>query len=110
VDFKNSKCRWNEQKTQESASQLVLYGQSAKSLAQNLNLPTQLHFVVVTKGKKPAVQILDVPADPAHLAAVRNELAQVWEVIQIGNFYPTPSFATCCTCPFKNRCPVFMRD
>lgn len=106
TDFKTAKCRWNEKKLADGASQLVLYGQMAKGWSGSLVLPVKLHFVVLTKGKKPKVQVLDVTSDPAQVSAVRDEVAVTWTAIKSGNFHPSPTPANCCVCPFVSRCGV----
>ena len=43
-----------------------------------------------------------------YTAEVKDALVAVWQAIPGGNFYPSPSPQTCCTCQFKSRCPVFV--
>lgn len=107
VDFKTSRSRWTEQKALESGDQLVLYGQTVARMGRSLGLPVRLHFAVLTKAKKPVVQLLAVPTDAARAAALTESVGQVWQAIKTGNFYPNPSPQNCVTCPFRSRCPVF---
>jgi CRISPR/Cas system-associated exonuclease Cas4 (RecB family) len=107
IDFKTSRSRWTEQKAAESGDQLVLYGQTVARMSRSMGLPVKLHFAVLTKHKKPQVQILPVAADEQRVEVMRDGIAQVWAAIQAGNFYPSPSPMSCATCPFKSRCPVF---
>jgi hypothetical protein len=107
IDFKTSRSRWNDQKAQESGDQLVLYGQTVSRMSRSLGLPVKLHFAVLTKHKKPQVQILPVAANADRITTMRQGVAQVWAAIQSGNFYPSPSPMSCSTCPFKSKCPVF---
>ena len=58
IDFKTSRSRWSEEKARESGEQLLLYAQIVNGMSQRLNLPVKLHFAVLTKAKKPAVQLL----------------------------------------------------
>lgn len=110
VDFKTSRSRWTEAKAVEAGEQLILYGVTVARMSRSLGLPVRLHFAVLTKAKKPVVQLLAVPAEPARLAAVRESVGQVWQAICVGNFYPNPSPQNCTTCPFRRQCPVFKRS
>ena len=67
----------------------------------------KLHFAIVTKAKKPAVQLLPVATDVSRVAGIVESVGQVWQAIQTGNFYPNPSPQNCVTCPYRSRCPVF---
>lgn len=107
IDFKTSRSRWNEEKAREAGDQLVLYGTTVKSISASLSLPVNLQFGVITKAKNPTVQILTVPTDSNRVELLTQSSLQVWEAIQSGNFYPSPSPQNCTTCPFKSRCPVF---
>lgn len=107
VDLKTSRSKWTPEKAIESGDQLLLYGQTVASMSRHLGLPVRLHFAVITKAKKPVVQVLEVPADQQKLAAVKQGVAQVWEAITAGNFYPSPNPMNCTSCPFRSRCPVF---
>jgi len=107
IDWKTSRSRWNEQKAQENGEQLVLYGATVGAMSVSLNLPVKLHFAIVTKAKKPQVQLIPVPGDSGRLEQLKENIGQVWQAIQSGNFYPSPSPQHCTTCPFRSRCPVF---
>lgn len=107
IDFKTSRSRWSEDKATESAEQLTLYGTTVARMSNDLSLPVSLHFAVLTKAKNPIVQMIDVAADDARVHQMKQNVAGVWQAITAGNFYPSPSPQTCCTCPFKSRCPVF---
>lgn len=106
IDFKTSRSRWTEQKAAESGEQLVLYGQTVLGISSSLGLPVKLHFAVLTKHKTPLVQLLPIITDDQRVAALRDGIAQVWEAIQAGSFYPSPSPQNCTTCPFRSRCPA----
>jgi hypothetical protein len=107
VDFKTSRSRWNQQKAQEWADQLVLYGVTIDQMGQSLRLPVKLHFGIITKAKTPVVQVLDMPTDPARVGAMKESVAAVWDAIKVGDFYPSPSPINCSTCPYRSRCPAF---
>ena len=107
VDWKSARTKWNPDRVAENAAQLLLYRQTMGAMARGMNLPVQLHIVVVTKQKTPQIQIFDVPGDTGRAAAVRDGVAQVWAAMQAGNYYENPAPATCAMCAFKSRCPVF---
>jgi putative RecB family exonuclease len=107
VDFKTSRSRWNDEKAKESADQLVLYAATLEKMSKSMDLPVKLHFAVLTKHKTPLVQLLPVATDMDRVDVLREGIGQVWQAIQSGNFYPSPSPMNCSTCPFKSKCPVF---
>ena len=107
IDFKTSKSRWTDQRAQENAEQLLIYGTTMKSMSQGLGRPTKLHFAIITKAKMPVVQLLPVPMDQDRVAGLTESIRQVWQAIQAGNFYPSPSPQNCSGCQFKSRCPIF---
>ena len=107
VDFKTSRSRWTDEKAQESADQLLLYGATVGTMSESLALPVKLHFAIITKAKKPVVQLLPVATNPDRVAAMKKNVAAVWEAIQAGYFYPNPSPMNCTGCPYRSRCPVF---
>ncbi len=107
VDFKTSRSRWTDQKARESGDQLLLYAATVGEMSESLGLPVRLHFAVLTKAKKPAVQLLQVPIDDRRIDTLTESVAGVWQAIQSENFYPSPSPQNCTTCPFRSRCPVF---
>lgn len=107
IDFKTSRTKWTEKKAAEAADQLVLYAATVEKMSRSLGLPVKLHFAVLTKHKTPQVQLLPVAANMERVAVLREGVAQIWQAIQSGNFYPSPSPMNCATCPFRSRCPVF---
>ena len=107
IDFKTSRSRWTDEKAQESADQLVLYGATVGTMSESLGLPVKLHFAIITKAKKPVVQLLAVVTNPERVAAMKENVAAVWKAIKVGNFYPSPSPMNCTGCPYRSRCSVF---
>lgn len=105
LDFKTSRSRWNAEQLARNADQLRLYQALANPLADQM--PIQLHFAVLTKAKRPVVEILDVPPNDAGVGGIIEAIRPVWEAITVGNFYPVPSPQNCTTCPFKSRCPAW---
>ncbi|MGB0766265.1 MAG: RecB family exonuclease [Phycisphaeraceae bacterium] len=105
LDWKTSRSRWPATKVQESADQLVIYGQLAGELAHDV--PVQLSFGVVSKAAKPAVQKLDVPTESSERAgAVISQLLPIYQGMKSGIDYPNPS-PMCSGCSYKHRCPAF---
>lgn len=107
VDFKTSRSRWTDEKAQESSDQLLLCGATVARMSMHLGVPVHLHFAIITKAKTPVVQLLPVLSNPERVAGVKDSVRQVWEAIQSGVDYPSPSPLACATCAFKSRCPIF---
>jgi CRISPR/Cas system-associated exonuclease Cas4 (RecB family) len=107
IDFKTSRSKWTEQKAQESAGQLLLYGTTVQKMSQHLDVAVKLHFAVLTKGKKPVVQLIPIETDEQRIAELIDSVSQIWQAIQAGSFYPNPSPQNCSTCPFHSRSPAF---
>ncbi|MGD0140161.1 MAG: PD-(D/E)XK nuclease family protein [Tepidisphaeraceae bacterium] len=110
VDFKTSRSRWTQQKAEESAEQLLLYHAAVSGMSEHLGVPVNLHFAIITKAKKPVIQLIPVAADEDRIAGLKESVSQIWQAIQAGNFYPSPSPQNCATCPYRSRCPVFARQ
>lgn len=107
IDFKTSRSKWTEQKAQESGEQLLLYRLAVSRMSQHLGLPVRLHFAIITKAKTPVVQLIPVPTDDSRITGLKDSVSQIWQAIQTGNFYPSPSPQNCATCPYHSRCPAF---
>ena len=106
ADWKTSRSRWSPDKASQSSDQLLLYARSAQALAEDLSCELALQFVVVTKAKRPAVQVLDIPIDSQRLAGVPETVRPIWQAVRNGNFYPVASPMNCTTCPFRAECPA----
>ena len=78
VDFKTSRSRWNEQKAEESGEQLLLYGATVAGMSRHLGAAVKLHFAIITKAKKPVVQLIPVPSSPERVDALKESVATVW--------------------------------
>jgi RecB family exonuclease len=104
-DFKTARSRWNDAKVQEYAPQLLLYGELATPLAEELGaVPIRLEFVVLTKTKQPTVEIHPVPIDPFLLGRTQRTAGHIWQAMQAGHVYPNPSALYCAGCPFQQAC------
>jgi putative RecB family exonuclease len=106
VDYKTSRSRWDESKAYESAGQLLLYAHLLQPLADTLELPITLEFVVIGKQKTPVIQTLTLPADPARIHHTLDEMARLWQAILAGVDHAIPHPMNCSTCPFKYLCPA----
>jgi putative RecB family exonuclease len=101
IDFKTSRSRWGPAKVAEAAPQLLLYGELARPLAEGRSV--LLAFAVLTKTKRPSFTLHPVPVHPGQVEQTKAAVAQTWQAIQAGDFYPRPSFMNCPTCPFRDR-------
>lgn len=107
MDLKTSRSRWSEGKVNESSEQLLLYQLLATELAPDQ--PLSLHFGVISKARKPAVQMLDVPGDTtARSRDVVDLMLPVWNGIKAGIDFASPS-PMCSGCAYKSKCPAFSR-
>lgn len=105
VDFKTARSRWNDAKIQEHAPQMLLYSELLQPLAREYgDRPIQLEWVVLTKTKTVSVDAHVLAPDPRQLARTKAVVRRVWESIQAGHFYPSPSAMNCSTCPFAKAC------
>jgi len=102
TDLKTSRSRWSQQQVQDSADQLLLYSELARELVPGK--PLKLRFVVVTKGKNPTVDHHFVSVDPQRIARIKKVAQRVWQAVQSGHFYPSPSAMNCSSCGFREAC------
>ena len=102
TDFKTAKSRWSFQQAEDSATQLLLYGELARPLGDGK--PIQLQFGVLTKTKEPSVDVHPVEADASRVDRMRRIVERVWKAIEAENFYPAPSLMNCPTCPYRAPC------
>lgn len=104
-DFKTARCAWNAEQAEESAEQLLLYGDLVRRLVPGKAL--KLRFAVITKTKEPKVQVLDAEFDAERLDRTKAVFKAVWSAIQAGNFYPSPSPMTCSGCGYRSQCTAW---
>src|SRR5262249_21407601 len=102
TDFKTARAQWTEAQVQESASQLLLYSELAKPLADGK--PLRLAFAVLPKTKQPELAIHPVALDVHQLKRTKKIVERIWLAIQAGHFYPAPSALNCATCPYRRPC------
>ena len=62
---------------------------SVRQASDFIGRPTKLHFAIITKAKKPIVQLLPVETDANRVAGVTDSIRQVWQAMQSGNCMPS---------------------
>jgi CRISPR/Cas system-associated exonuclease Cas4 (RecB family) len=104
TDFKTTRSMWSRDTAQEHAEQLHLYAEAGKPIAEDLGLRVKLRFVILTKAKFPKVEALEIKIDPERVKRSRLIVRHVFQAMQSGLVFPSPSAMNCSGCPFKNRC------
>jgi hypothetical protein len=79
ADLKAARSRWSQGQVEDSAEQLLLYGELAKELAPDR--PTRLEFAVVTKTKEPAITVHSVLVDAQRIERTKEVVRRVWQAI-----------------------------
>lgn len=103
-DVKTCRSRWNETTARENLPQLVLYANGILPLVKELGAKRIVpRFVVVTKAKKPVVQVIEPKATQDDVSRLKDQVAVTWSAIQAGIFVRRESWA-CMQCPFQKRC------
>ena len=102
TDLKTARSKWSQSQVEESAGQLLLYHELAKSLAPRKRL--RLQFAVISKTKTPTVDLYEVPVDAKQIDRTKRIVERVWQAIEAESFYPAPSPMQCPTCPFRKPC------
>jgi len=104
TDLKTSKCRWSENKTQESLTQLVIYSFAVAGMARELGLRRIIpRFVILTKGKKPAIQVVEPRATQDDVIRLKEFVSETHDAICKQVFVRRESWA-CGQCPYAKRC------
>jgi putative RecB family exonuclease len=104
-DFKTARSAWSLDQADESAEQLLLYGDLVRRLVPGKDL--KLRFAIITKAKEPKVQVLEVAFDGARLDRTKQVFKTVWSAIKAGHFYPSPSPMTCTGCGYRSHCTAW---
>ena len=103
-DLKSSRSRWNDTKVQESLGQLVLYASGLLPMMREMGANRIVtKFVVVTKAKKPVVQVLQPQCSQTDVVRLKEQVAETWTAIQTGLFVKRESWQ-CASCGFRHRC------
>ncbi len=89
-DLKSSRSRWNDTKVLEAIPQLVLYATGLLPLMRELDATRIVtKFVVVTKAKKPVVQVLQPQASQDDVVRLKQTITETWSAINAGIFRET---------------------
>lgn len=105
VDFKTSRTGWHAAKVQEALPQQLLYSELVQSVAKSCgDIPVQIEWIVLTKGKSPRVEHHAARPDSRNLRWTKLMIGRVWQAIAAGHFYPTPSVTACSSCPYRSPC------
>jgi RecB family exonuclease len=110
TDFKTTRSMWSDSTADDRADQLHLYGAAVESLAAELHLPVRLRFVLLTKAKTPKVESIEIDVDPSRVARSTRVFLNVFQAIQTGITYPSPSPMNCSGCPHQHRCDNWHRE
>ena len=102
TDLKTSRSRWSREQADDSAGQLLLYHELAKSIAPRKRV--RLQFAVLTKSKEPAVDLHEVSANRHAVDRTKRIVEKVWKAIDNQVFYPAPSAMQCSGCSFRGQC------
>jgi putative RecB family exonuclease len=102
TDLKTARSRWSQAQFDESARQLLLYHDLARSLSPRKRL--RLQFAVLTKAKQPAIGLHEVPANRQQIDRTKRIVERVWRAIEAESYFPTPSPMNCPSCPFRKPC------
>src|SRR5579862_267485 len=103
TDLKTSRSRWNDAKVSESLPQLVLYANGLMPLLRELGATRIVpQFVVVTKAKKPVVQVLQPQASQTDVERLKQQVQDTWTAIK-RDVFPTREGWHCSQCSYRGR-------
>jgi CRISPR/Cas system-associated exonuclease Cas4 (RecB family) len=102
TDFKTTRSAWSLDHVETAATQLLLYHELAKDLADGR--PVRLAFAILTKTRIADVVRYPVAVSPERLERTKTVVERIWRAIEAGSFYPSPSPLHCPTCPFREPC------
>lgn len=102
TDWKTSRAKYSPEQVDESAAQLLLYGELAKDLAPGKKLCLQ--FCVLTKTKAVSIDAHSFEFNQPQVDRTKRIVERIWTAIQAGHFYPAPSPMNCSGCPYRERC------
>ena len=102
TDLKTSRNRWTRQKAEDASEQLLLYSELVKDLVPSKQL--KMRFAVLTKAKKPAIDVHELPVDARRVGRIKRIVERVWRAIEAEHFYPAPSPMQCPACPYRGPC------
>ena len=105
TDFKTARSRWSAGQAEDSAEQLLLYGELSRRLIPSRGV--RLRYLVLTKTKTPVIESHVVTMNANRAYRTLHVIEQTWHAIQSGCFYPAPSPMNCSSCPFRTACRVW---
>lgn len=101
-DWKTSRAKYTQDQVEESAAQLLLYGELARDFAPQKRL--SLQFGVLTKTKEVSIDTHSFSFDRSQLDRTKRVIERVWQAIQADHFFPAPSPMNCPGCPYRDPC------
>ena len=101
-DWKTARARWSAEQADDSAEQLLLFGELAKDFAPGKSIRTEI--AVLTKTKEIAIDRHSQPFDQKRLDRTKRVIERVYHAIKDEVFYPAPSPMNCGSCPFREPC------
>lgn len=102
TDLKTARSAWSGQQADDSAEQLLLYGELVRRLIPHK--PLRLEFMVATKTKEVSITRHAIPFDQRRLDRTKRIIERVWRAIAAEHFVPSPSPMNCPACPFRDPC------
>jgi putative RecB family exonuclease len=105
ADWKTSRAKYSQDQVDESAAQLLLYGELAKDFAPGKRI--KLQFGVLTKTKDVSVDMHSFPFDQAQVDRTKRIIERIWHAIETEHFYPAPSMMNCPGCPYRDVCKAW---
>lgn len=104
VDTKTSKSKWNDSKVRENQPQVVLYGYALVRMRDAVGAKRiATRYEIITKGKRPAVQVIDPEITRDDALRVRELVGETWRAIK-AEVFPRRESYSCETCPYRVRC------
>ena len=64
----------------------------------------RLQFGVLTKTKEVSIETHGFERNQAQVDRTKRIIERIWNAIQAGHFYPTPSPMNCPVCPYRDPC------
>ena len=102
TDLKTARSAWSGQQADDSAEQLLLYGELVRRLLPHK--PLRLEFMVASKTKDVSITRHTIPFDQRRLDRTKRIIERVWRAIAAEHFVPSPSPMNCPACPFRDPC------
>lgn len=89
TELKTAKSPWTEQKVKEGLGKLVLYAHALVPILKEVGATRiRPRILVVTKAKRPLVQVIEPVATQADVAKLRERIVETWKGDSGGVFHP----------------------